>query len=60
MGIKDRGDTMTRGAALTNLLKPQTDNWQEKLENNFQVRRYIFDSRLQSSKNFSELAFRVP
>ena len=57
MNIKDRGDTVTRGAALTNLLKPQTDNWQDKLENNFQVRRYIFDSRLQSSKNFSELAF---
>jgi uncharacterized membrane protein len=57
MNIKDRGETRTRGAALTNLLAPQAGNWQDKLENNFQVRRYVFDSRLQSTKGFSELAF---
>jgi uncharacterized membrane protein len=57
LGIKDRGETMTRGQSLTNLLAPEPDNWQDKLENNFQVRRYIFDSRLQSAKDFSELTF---
>src|SRR5262245_6175367 len=57
MGIKDRGETRTRGAALTNLLAAQSGNWQNKLENSFQVRRYIFDSRLQRTKDFSELAF---
>ena len=57
MGIKDRGQTMTRGAALTNLLTVLPGDWQNKLENNFQVRRYIFDSRLQSTKGFSELVF---
>lgn len=57
MGIKDRGQTMTRGAALTNLLTVQPGDWQNKLENNFQVRRYIFDSRVQSTKGFSELVF---
>jgi len=57
MGIKDRGETKTRGAALTNLLAVQSGNWQNKLENQFQVRRYFFDSRLQSTKDFSELAF---
>jgi uncharacterized membrane protein len=57
MGIKDRGETKTRGATLTNLLATQSGNWQNKLENNFQVRRYMFDSRLQSTKAFSELAF---
>lgn len=57
MGIKDRGDTMTRGAMLTNLLAHQPGNWQDKLENTFQTRRYIFDSRLQSTKDFSELNF---
>lgn len=57
MGIKDRGQTITRGAALTNLLAHQPGNWQDKLENQFQVRRYIFDSRLQSTKDFSELTF---
>lgn len=57
MDIKDRGETLTRGSALTNLLAAQPGDWQDKLENNFQVRRYLFDSRLQSAKNFSELAF---
>lgn len=57
LGIKDRGETQTRGAALTNLLAHEPGNWQDKLENQFQVRRYIFDSRLQSTKDFSELTF---
>jgi len=57
LGIKDRGETQTRGAALTNLLALQPGNWQDKLENNFQVRRYLFDTRLQSTKDFSELTF---
>lgn len=57
MGIKDRGQTMTRGQTLTNLLAPEPGNWQTKLDSQFQVRRYLFDSRLQSTKDFSELAF---
>lgn len=57
LGIKDRGQTMTRGQTLTNLLAPEPGNWQDKLENSFQVRRYVFDSRLQSAKNFFELNF---
>ncbi len=57
LGIKDRGETKTRGAALTNLLAPQSGNWQDQLEKNFQVRRYLFDSRLKTTKDFSELAF---
>jgi len=57
MNIKDRGDTRTRGQTLTNLLSPASDQWQRALENNFQVRRYLFDSRLQSARDFSELNF---
>jgi len=57
MGIKDRGEMMTRGAMLTNLVAARPGNWQDVLESNFQVRRYIFDSRLQSTKDFSDLAF---
>ena len=49
MGIKDRGETRTRGATLTNLLAHEPGNWQDKLGNQFQVRRYIFDSRVQST-----------
>ncbi len=57
MEIKDRGESKSRGAALTNLLAPRFGNWQAKLENNFRVRRYLFDTRLQSTKDFSELVF---
>ena len=57
MGIKDRDETKTRGEVLTNLVASQSGNWQDKLEKDFQVRRYIFDSRLQSTRDFSELAF---
>jgi uncharacterized membrane protein len=57
LNIKDRADTRTRGESLTNLLVPQPGDWQAKLENTFQVRRYVFDSRLQSTKDFSELGF---
>jgi len=57
MSVKDRSETKTRGQSLTNLLVHEPGNWQDKLENNFQVRRYIFDSRLQSTKDFSELLF---
>lgn len=57
MNIKDRGDTRTRGESLTNLLAPQPGDWQAKLENTFQVRRYVFDSRLQSTRDFAELGF---
>ena len=57
LDIKDRGETKSRGAALTNLLTAQPGDWQNKLESTFQVRRYLFDSRLQSTKDFSDLAF---
>jgi uncharacterized membrane protein len=33
------------------------DSWQKELDGNFQVRRYSFDSRLQTSSDFSELQF---
>jgi uncharacterized membrane protein len=57
MGVKDRGEIRTRGQSLTNLLAHEPGNWQDKLENTFQLRRYVFDSRLQSTKDFSELVF---
>jgi len=55
--IRDRGETRTRGAVLRDLLNPQTLPWQGLLEENFEVRRYFFDSRLQTTKDFSELQF---
>jgi uncharacterized membrane protein len=57
MRIKDRSETHSRAEILTNLLGHSETGWQDKLEKNFQLRRYFFDSRLQSTKDFSELAF---
>jgi uncharacterized membrane protein len=57
MQIKDRGEPRSRGEFLRTILAVDKGNWQSKLEENFQVRRYLFDSRLQSTKDFGELAF---
>lgn len=55
--IKDRGETRTRGETLTNLLAPRNAAWLDQLEKEFQLRRYSFDTRLQSARDFSELTF---
>ena len=57
MKIKDRGDSRTRGENLMAALTAEKPAWQPALEENFQVRRYLFDARLQSTRDFSELAF---
>jgi uncharacterized membrane protein len=54
--IKDAGAAKSRGEILReNLTRP--DGWQSALAENFQVRRYEFDSRLQNVPNFAELNF---
>ena len=55
--IKDRGASQTRGEELRALVNPQKAGWWGSLEENFEVRRYFFDARLQTTKDFSELAF---
>src|SRR5947209_8442491 len=57
MQIKDRGESRTRGQFLNGLLTSAKSGWQAKTEENFQLRRYLFDSRLQATKDFSELVF---
>src|SRR6267143_6079487 len=57
MQIKDRNETRSRGELLHGLLASDKATWPGQLDENFQVRRYFFDSRLQSTKDFSELAF---
>ena len=58
--IKDRGDTQTRSEHLARLLDAQHGDWQAALENNFEVRRFFFDTRLQSTRDFRELKFDGP
>jgi uncharacterized membrane protein len=55
--IKDRGETLSRGELMHELLNPQRTKWQALLEENFDLRRYFFDARIQSTKDWNELAF---
>jgi uncharacterized membrane protein len=55
--IKDAGQEHSRGELLRRELAPGPQGWQNTLEQTFQVRRYTFDSRLQSVRDFGELGF---
>ncbi len=55
--IRDRGESRSRGDQLRDLLNPQRSSWQATLEENFDVRRYSFDARLQTIEDFGELNF---
>ncbi len=57
MRISDSGETRSRGERLRELLDPGRAGWQSQLDENFELRRFIFDSRLQSTKTFGELDF---
>ena len=57
MQIRDRGEPRSRGELLHAMLTADKADWRAQLEENFQVRRYLFDARLQSTRDFSELAF---
>ena len=55
MRIKDPGQALSRGEQMRELLSPEKQSWQGALEETFQVRRYLFDSKLQFTKNFGDL-----
>jgi len=55
--IKDEGQSRSRGELLRDQLVADPQGWQSALEENFQVRRYTIDSRLQSARDFGELNF---
>lgn len=55
--IRDPGDARTRGDALRDLVDPSGTGWQAALADTFDVRRYLFDTRLQATTDFHELAF---
>lgn len=52
--IRDRGAAADRGQQLRTLLKRETP-WQTRLCQDFDVRRYVFDARLQSVEDFTAL-----
>jgi uncharacterized membrane protein len=55
--IRDAGSPRTRGEALREMLDPGRSEWPKGLAENFDVRRYRFDARLQASPDFSDLIF---
>lgn len=57
MQIKDRAEKLTRGEKVREMLGEQNGGWQMKMENDFQVRRYLFDSALQASTDWGDLNF---
>ena len=57
MQIHDRGNAQSRGEFLRDTLAGKGADWLAKLRENFEVRGYVFDSRLQPSTDFTELNF---
>lgn len=57
MTIKDAGRAQSRGEALRQELADDPQKWQAALAENFQLRRYMFDSRLRDVRDFGELNF---
>jgi hypothetical protein len=57
MQIRDRGAPQTRGESLRTLLTDPQGDWHRQIREDFDVRRYVFDSRLQQTKDFGELTF---
>src|SRR6266446_7404625 len=49
--VKDDGQQRSRGELLREQLAADPQGWQSALEQTFQVRRYLFDSRLQSTRD---------
>jgi len=57
MNIRDQDATQTRGEALKDILQTGQAGWLAALAENFQLRQYLFDSRLRRTTDFADLAF---
>lgn len=57
MNVRDKGLDKSRGRILQAALNVEEADWFGALANNFQVRQYVFDSRLRRANDFSELTF---
>ncbi len=55
--IRDRGETRSRGEILQEVIDPSRTDWQATLSDNFELRRYHFDGRVQPTSDFSGLTF---
>jgi hypothetical protein len=57
MAIQDKGAAKTRAAQVTDLVAQDKAPWQMTLAETFQLRRFLFDTRLLSTRDYSELKF---
>ncbi len=57
MQIRDQGASESRGEELLHLLVDEPSMWRDELDTQFQVRRYLFDTRLHGVKSFADLRF---
>lgn len=57
LNVKAPGGKTTRAESLRRLVIPAPAGWQSTLEENFDLRRYSFDARLQAVRDFSSLDF---
>jgi uncharacterized membrane protein len=57
MTIRDPGTASSRGELLRVELTKDPSPWQIRIEQDFDVRRYLFDSRLRAVADFHELKF---
>lgn len=60
MHIKGAGSALSRADSLKAILDPDKARWPAELAHSFDVRRYLFDTRLQAVNSFSELNFQGP
>ncbi|SVC00200.1 uncharacterized protein METZ01_LOCUS253054, partial [marine metagenome] len=58
MAIRDAGSTTSRAEELAKVLKPEPGDWQEVLDENFQIRRYTFDTLRRRTDDFASLDFK--
>lgn len=57
MQVCDRGEQMSRGKLMQSLLDPENARWIGEVEGVFELRRFTFDSRLRSVRDFREMSF---
>ncbi len=57
LSIMDTPGGQTRAASLQALLDPRHAGWQAALEDGYEVRRFLFDTRLQPTRDFHEATF---
>ena len=57
MQLRDTGEKKMRSEILRDILVSDQSSWAGKLEKTFLVRRYLFDTRLESARDFTHLNF---